>query len=299
MSYSKASPRPYNRSSRARTPYQTSRPARFSPRDEQPRGRSGGRSNDQREPNESTSWGKVAPWYNKLVGSDGHYYHEHVVMPGVLKLLHLSPEDSLIDLGCGQGILSRRIPPIQNYHGIDIAEDLIKEAERKNKKAQYTFQTGDVSRIIRGAEPIFSHAAIILALQNIQEPKTALKNAANFLIPGGKLVITINHPCFRIPRQSGWNTDEKTKLQSRWINRYMSSMKIPINMHPGKQEKTLTWSFHHSLQDISTMLQEAGFVIAHIEEWTSDKESEGRAAKMENRARAEIPLFMTIVAEKK
>jgi hypothetical protein len=46
------------------------------------------------------------------------------------------------------------------------------------------------------------------------------------------------------------------------------------------------------------MLKDAGFVIDTIEEWTSDKESEGRAGKMENRSRAEIPLFMAIKAIK-
>jgi hypothetical protein len=46
------------------------------------------------------------------------------------------------------------------------------------------------------------------------------------------------------------------------------------------------------------MLRNAGFVITRIEEWTSDKESEGKAAKQENRARAEFPLFMAIQALK-
>jgi len=38
-------------------------------------------------------------------------------------------------------------------------------------------------------------------------------------------------------------------------------------------------------------------VIEKIEEWASDKDSVGKAAKMENRARAEIPLFMAIQAK--
>jgi hypothetical protein len=46
------------------------------------------------------------------------------------------------------------------------------------------------------------------------------------------------------------------------------------------------------------MLNKAGFMIAKIEEWTSDKESEGKTAKQENRARAEFPLFMAIQAQK-
>jgi hypothetical protein len=76
-------------------------------------------------------------------------------------------------------------------------------------------------------------------------------------------------------------------------------MKIPIQMHPGKgQSSSQTLSFHHSLSDYSRWLKEAGFTIDLIEEWCSNKVSEGRAAKMENRSRQEIPLFMAIVARK-
>jgi ubiquinone/menaquinone biosynthesis C-methylase UbiE len=265
----------------------------------------------------SSSWENVNSWYNKIVGSEGHYYHEHVVLPGTLKLLQLKPEHALIDLGCGQGVLARAIPPIQKYLGIDAAPGLIEAARRQNRKDTYDFITRDAARPIHAAEPEFTHATIILALQNMEYPQTAIQNAANHLVKGGKLVMVLNHPCFRIPRQSGWNIDEKNKQQYRWLNRYLSPLKIPINMHPGKSaqlrgrnsrpsryatdnsaEAEVTWSFHRSLQDYSEMLRNAGFVITRIEEWTSDKESEGKAAKQENRARAEFPLFMAIQALK-
>jgi hypothetical protein len=35
-----------------------------------------------------------------------------------------------------------------------------------------------------------------------------------------------------------------------------------------------------------------------MEEWCSDKKSEGAAARMEDRARKEFPLFLTILASK-
>ncbi|OGJ22001.1 MAG: hypothetical protein A3A82_00770 [Candidatus Pacebacteria bacterium RIFCSPLOWO2_01_FULL_47_12] len=250
-------------------------------------------------PKQDTSWQQVSPWYHKLVGSDGHFYHEHVVILGVLRLLELQPDSSLLDLGCGQGILAKKIPPIARYLGLDSAAALIREAQAQVKTPNYTFVTKDATKLIPETKADFSHAAIILALQNMREPQAAVQNAANHLTAGGKFVIVLNHPCFRIPRQSGWGIDEKTKLQHRWINRYASAMEIPITMHPGQKDSAVTWSFHHSLHDYSTMLVAAGFCITALEEWTSPKESVGSAAKMENRARSEFPLFLTIVAEKK
>ena len=75
-------------------------------------------------------------------------------------------------------------------------------------------------------------------------------------------------------------------------------MDIPVSMHPGMKNSPVTWSFHHSLQDYSNMLFDAGFCIEKLEEWSSDKESEGKKAKMENRARNEFPLFLCIIAKK-
>ncbi len=249
-------------------------------------------------PSSKTSWHPVAPWYNKLVGSDGHYYHQHLILPGVRRLLELKPDSEVVDLGCGQGILSRSLPPVRRYLGLDIAPGLISAARAQVKPGQ-EFKVADVAKPLPQAKPEFSHAAIILALQNMERPEVAIQNAAALLRSRGKLVIVLNHPAFRIPRQSGWGTDEKNKQQYRWINRYASPLKIPIDMNPGQPGRSVTWSFHHPLQDYVQMLNAAGFVLTNLEEWVSDKESEGKAARMENRSRSEFPLFLTLVAEKR
>ena len=74
---------------------------------------------------------------------------------------------------------------------------------------------------------------------------------------------------------------------------------MAIDMAPGSSEKNkITWSFHLSLSDYSAMFYKAGFVIEKMEEWVSDKTSEGKHAERENRAREEFPLFMAFVLRK-
>lgn len=246
------------------------------------------------------SWQKVAPWYNKITREgQGHYYHEHVVIPGVLRLLNLDLDSNLLDLACGNGVLAKSLPKDVEYTGVDIAPALIKEAQRTDRNPKHKYLIADVTKPLTSLNsPNFTHAAIILALQNIINPAAVLKNAAQLLNENCKLVIVLNHPAFRIPRQSSWGTDEGRKIQYRRIDKYMSPMEIPINMNPSDRNSPITMSYHHSITDYSKMLKEAGFVIEEIEEWTSDKESVGRAGRMENRSRSEIPLFMAIVAKK-
>jgi hypothetical protein len=134
----------------------------------------------------------------------------------------------------------------------------------------------------------------------MQDAKAALAHSAKYLKQDGQFLIVLNHPCFRIPRQSSWGVDENAQLQYRRMNIYMSSLKIPIQTHPGRGEKSsTTYSFHHPLSDYIKWIKEAGCIVDTIEEWCSDKQSEGGRARMENRARKEFPLFLALLCRKK
>lgn len=247
----------------------------------------------------NTSWQNVSQWYNQSVGFGGSYFHKHLIIPGVLRLLKLQPNSSILDLACGQGILARYIPKEVYYQGLDLAPLLIKFAQRNDYQKNHYFSVADITKSLPIEKNNFTHAALILALQNISQPELVLKNTSQYLIKKGKLVIVLNHPCFRIPRQSSWEIDAKNKLQYRRINRYLSPLKIPVQTAPSKHRwSTITWSFHYPLSSYSQFLYQNGFVIEKIEEWSSDKESVGNAAKMENRSRQEFPLFMAILAKK-
>jgi len=253
-----------------------------------------------KQPGRSTSWEPVEKWYNGAVGDDGHYYHKNVVIPGVLKLLAFeSSPSSLLDVACGQGILARNIPNHIEYTGLDISPSLIKAAKDSDTHPHHHYIVGDALKPFPLKKNDFTHAAIVLAIQNMQTPKLAFENISRHLAPFGRLVIAMNHPCFRIPRQSSWKVDEQQKIQYRRIDRYSSAMEIPIQANPSKGEQSAaTWSFHRPLADYSLWLQQAGFAIELIEEWHSNKTSIGGAAKMENRSREEIPLFLAIRAIK-
>lgn len=251
----------------------------------------------------STSWESVGKWYNASVGEEGHYYHRKIILPGVLRLMDFSQNQnhvSVLDLGCGQGVLARQLPANIPYTGLDASATLVKEAKKTDTNSKHHYILADITKSLPLEKKLFSHAAIILALQNVEHPEYVFKNAAQHLEEQGKFIIILNHPCFRIPRQSSWEVDKAKKIQYRRLDRYGSSLKIPIQAHPSKQEKSATtWSFHHSLAAYSKWLYESGFVIEQLEEWYSDKISEGGAAVMENRSRQEFPLFLAIVATKK
>ncbi len=246
-----------------------------------------------------TSWEKVSGWYGQLAGKGGHYYHQHIVLPQSLKLLDLKENSSLLDLACGQGVLARQISREVHYTGIDIAPSLINQAKHLDRNKKHVYIVADISRDLPIIKKDFSHASIILGLQNIKNPEGVIRNVRAHLKKSGGFLIVLNHPYFRIPRQSRWGIDLQNSLQYRRVDRYMTPMKIPIATNPGRGERSEnTWSYHFPLSHYSQLLFRHGFVIEKIEEWTSDKHSTGSAAKMENQSRKEIPLFLAILARK-
>jgi len=247
-------------------------------------------------PKNSTSWQPVSRWYSGLVDKSGHYFHQHVIFPKVLKLLKLKPENTVLDIGCGQGVFARSLPKDIRYFGLDISSSLIQYAKNLDPdKSHHLYFVQDATQVFEANIPVCSHAVIIEALQNMKSIEAVFQNVHRYLMKNGKLVLVLNHPYFRIPRQSSWEIDESNKIQYRRVNRYLTPLEIPIRTHPSEhQDSSVTWSFHYPLSYISEKLQESHFVMERIEEWTSDKISVGPAAKMENRSRLEFPMFMAI-----
>lgn len=250
---------------------------------------------------ENSSWEPVSDWYNKVVGKTGHYYHEHVILPKLAKIFseQKTPSFSLLDLACGQGILSRNIPKEAHYQGVDAAASLIQSAKKMSKNKNHAFMVADLTKPLNLDKKDFDIGMILLALQNIPDAEQVMKTAAAHLKKGARFVIVLNHPCFRIPRQTSWQVDEPKKIQYRRIDRYMSPLTIPIQAHPSQgNTSSETFSYHRNLTDYSQMLKGSGFAIEYLDEWCSDKQSTGSKAKMENRSRDEIPLFLAIIARK-
>lgn len=246
----------------------------------------------------NTSWSPVAKWYGDIVGESGHYFHQHVILPGIQKLLEPKAGESVLDLGCGQGVYARTLIHSVSYVGIDASKELIQAAKSLDKNAKHSYYVADATKGLPVPADSFDHAVCILAIQNMQAGDQAIANVGSALKSGGDFVIVLNHPSFRIPRQSSWGKDEANKLEYRRVNRYLSPLEIPINAHPGLSDSPMTWTYHHPLEYYFKALKSAGMAVTDLEEWTSDKVSVGAAAKRENRARAEFPLFLALRAVK-
>ena len=265
-----------------------------------------------------THWGDVAEWYDALVGDDGSEYHRKVVIPGVLRLLELNKlhtdRPHLLDLACGQGVLCRKLAEMGcGVTGVDAAAPLIEAARRRNRedKLSIEYLVADVTELLaEDGTPqyglrtaTYDAVTIVLSIQNITPLSPVWQACHALLKPGGRLVVVMMHPCFRIPKQSDWLWDEESFTQVRVIRQYLGGSDVEIQTHPGDAAHGLddssTTHFHRPLQAYINTMGNAGLYIDNIQEWTSHKTDQaGPKKEAMDRARKEIPLFLALRARR-
>jgi ubiquinone/menaquinone biosynthesis C-methylase UbiE len=229
------------------------------------------------------------------MGKGGSQHHQKLAIPAVMKLLELQRGDQVLDIGAGQGVLAQYVAAQGGaYTGVDVSPKLL-DLARKHHGAHGQFIKADACKLeaspdLRARGGSFDAVVFLLSIQDINPLADALYSASWALKPGGRAVLLMTHPAFRIPRQSGWGFDENRKLTYRRIDRYLTPLPIPMKPYQGSSGTTT--SFHRPISDYVNGLAAAGLWVDHLDEITSYKSDD-------NPAEAEIPLFMALRAKKK
>src|SRR5262249_47824361 len=134
---------------------------------------------------------------------------------------------------------------------------------RRHHGAHGRFLQGDATRLTGLAElraGSFDGAVFLLSIQDMDPLDEVLASAAWALRPGGRAVMLITHPCFRVPRQSGWGWDAGRQLAYRRVDRYLTPLVVPMQAYGG-QHHGATRSFHRPLEAYVNGLAAAGLLI--------------------------------------
>jgi SAM-dependent methyltransferase len=251
----------------------------------------------RRRPTGDTSWDRLATWYDGWVGDRGSRYHQALAVPAALDLLDARPDEAILEIGAGQGVLAPHVAERgARYTGVDASARLIDSARRRHGGSG-RFVVGDARtlRTVPGLRKAsFDAAVFLLSLQDMDPLEPILESVAWALRPTSRIVIVMTHPAFRQPRHSGWGFDEGRKLVYRRIDAYLTPMAVPMKALGNRPR---TRSFHRPISAYVNGLAAEGFVVdAMIEIPDELDDQRPGGARAGARAAAEIPLFLALRA---
>jgi SAM-dependent methyltransferase len=179
-------------------------------------------------------WEATAPWWqeNFTEGADPEYTEQ--IIPLVSELLEVAGPRSVLDIGCGEGQLSRiaaGVTGVERVIGLDPTWAQLTAARERGgppgRTATATAQAGAVG-LVRGEAGAlcfpagcFDAALACLVFEHIEDAAGALREVGRVLRPGGVLLMFLNHPLLQAPG-SGWVDDHILGEQYWRIGPYLA-----------------------------------------------------------------------------
>src|SRR5262245_744860 len=185
-----------------------------------------------------------------------------------LDAMQIAPAASVLDLGCGTGLVAREIARHTGFTGsvagIDLSPHLVSAATRlatdEGVGARVTFQGGDVRRL-PFADGSFDAVVAHTLISHVSGPLAVLKEAGRVLKPAGTLAVFDGDYAsltFDQPDEAKACTDDAALITAVVVNpRVMAQM--PRLLREAGFE--LLTSFSHVLAEVGT----AGFWLSGIE----------------------------------
>jgi ubiquinone/menaquinone biosynthesis C-methylase UbiE len=168
----------------------------------------------------------------------------------------------VLDLGCGLGWFCRWAVEAgaSSVHGIEISEKMLEGArEFKEGKDQITYEQADLEKFVLEKQS-FDVAYSSLVLHYLPDLTRFLAEVRSSLKPGGKFVVSIEHPIMTAPSTADWKTDEEGNVH--WpLNRYMDEgLRVTNWLAPGVRK------YHRTVETYLNALINAGFTISGFRE---------------------------------
>ena len=246
------------------------------------------------------SFEAVADWYDELAGDWGNVWHRHNILPAVLAALGDVAGLSVLDIGCGNGVLSRLLALRgARVIGVDIAGSLVARAQEREvaEPLGITYAVADAADLPQFRAGSFARVTANTVLMDAEDGAGILAEVGRLLEPGGRFVASLLHPCFEVPGGSEWveDRDGDGGRIARRVWRYREVFSTPDRISRDQPEPIMR--YHRPLGWYAGRLREAGLLIDALDEPLPD-DAFAEAKPEAYRRQLVAPSFLVLGARK-
>ncbi len=215
-------------------------------------------------------WNRKARFWDALHGETGNEFHRRLVEPSVLQLLDLRAGESVLDLGCGNGALARRLAALgADVTAVDFSIEMINLARARGGgqcgSIKYLLcDATDESALLRLGQGCFDAVTCTMTLMDIPTIMPLFNAAVRLLSNAGRFVFSTMHPAFNSNNPVFIHEKEDrdgvvTERYSVKLSEYLEVAPVKGAGAPG--EPTPHYYYHRSLEDLLGAAFAAGFVL--------------------------------------
>ncbi|QPC90390.1 bifunctional 2-polyprenyl-6-hydroxyphenol methylase/3-demethylubiquinol 3-O-methyltransferase UbiG [Mesorhizobium sp. INR15] len=195
------------------------------------------------------------------------------------------------DLGCGFGWFCRWVLDhgAARVLGFDLSEKMLARAREAGPAGAIVYERADLEQLslpAAGFDLVYSS----LALHYVEDVMRLFGTVHQALAPGGHFVFSTEHPVYMAPSNPGWSVDAEGRRT--W----------PVDRYLMEGPRSTDWlakgvvKHHRTIGTTLNCLIQAGFIIAHVEEFCPTAEQ--IAARPALAEELERPMFLLVSARR-
>ncbi len=215
-------------------------------------------------------WNQKAHFWDQLHGDFGNVFHRRLIEPSVLQLLNLKSGESVLDIGCGNGALARRLTELgAKVTGFDFSEDLVQLARARDSSANAPIQyhiidaTDEAAMMQLGAGR-FDAITCTMTLMDVPTIDPLFRASSRLLGKNGRFIFATAHPAFN--SNNPIFLHEKEDIDGVVSEYYSVKLRAYLNMPPVKGggapgEPNPHYYYHRPLGELLGAAFNAGFLL--------------------------------------
>ncbi|MNW33907.1 Malonyl-[acyl-carrier protein] O-methyltransferase [compost metagenome] len=205
-------------------------------------------------------WDMHAENFTAKYTEEGDRSREVLLNPALQACMGPLGGKKVLDAGCGEGYLSRKMVKAgASVEAVDYSIEMLRLAkERTSSALGITYHHGNLEKLEMFGDQSFDLIVSNMVIQDLAQYEQAIAEMQRLLVPGGRFIFSILHPCFQTP-QSGWVKDETGKKLYWKVDQYFNEGPLEQAIPYDQEEKFLY--FHRTLGSYVQTIIEAGLLL--------------------------------------
>ena len=155
------------------------------------------------------SWEANASEWIRIIEEKG-IASRKITNQAIVDEVNLFNSEKILDLGCGEGWLTRALSTNENFvTGVDATENLLKKARTKGEQSFHRLTYEEIIDGKKIPDAPFDSIVLNFCLYQEEQVQLLLKSVSNSLNENGQIIIQSIHPYFLIQNE--------LKYESKWI----------------------------------------------------------------------------------